>query len=187
MERTSQLTDILRTWVRLRMACGETWSGEWANGESRGADWLFLCGERAPIWLLFECVSGSCRRCERHPLTRTFDNTSRSIIFFKTFCKFFLTIKKSMLNKCRNIKMSWNVVLNICIAYIIRFEWCVFFVHALICKCVFDVGGTGWRHWGRECLMCANVEWCVSWLPVAFVVWGAKDNVSKKKWREFLK
>lgn len=36
-------------WVRLRMACGEEWSGEWANGETRETDWL--CSERAQ----FDC------------------------------------------------------------------------------------------------------------------------------------
>lgn len=36
-------------WVRLRMACDEEWSDEWANGETRETDWL--CSERAQ----FDC------------------------------------------------------------------------------------------------------------------------------------
>lgn len=48
-----------------------------------------------------------------------------------------------------------------------------FHVLELICKCVLDVGDTCWRLWGTRVMRCANVEWCVQWLPVALCcLWG---------------
>jgi len=59
-------------WVRLRMACDEEWSDEWANGERRvQKDWL--CDERAQFDCFWVC-EWKLRMLQAPPLTWTFFN-----------------------------------------------------------------------------------------------------------------
>lgn len=88
-------------WVRLRMACGEEWSDEWANGERRVK--RTGCAVKEPKLTAFWVCEWKLQMLRAPPLTWTLFSLYFKIFFFLIFASFSLFLSMSV--KCRNIEM----------------------------------------------------------------------------------
>lgn len=159
-------------WVRLRMACGEEWSYEWANGETRETDWL--CGERAQVDCFFWVCEWKLQMLRTPPPNKDFHwLVLQDFVFFKKTTQVY---PLSMLMQSRRNQIVVKCCDEYLYAYLIWFECCMVCAFMFLIwsvTCVLDVDGTCWRLWETQVIVWERGVVCVQWFPVAFVFfWG---------------